>query len=100
LGFGEVLEGQAQSANAGNGDRAVSEQPAEERLQDEYCLDVFQGQFAGGAGYEAGAVNQALVGQGDLGVLIRQEDDRKARRKPLALAMGSSRDRCENAVTQ
>ena len=26
--------------------------------------------------------------------------DRKARRKPLALAMGSSRDRCENAVTQ
>ena len=26
--------------------------------------------------------------------------DRKARRKPLALAIGSSRDRCENAVVR
>ena len=75
LGFGEVLEGQAQSANARNGDRTVSEKPAEERFQDEYGLDVFQGQFAAGAGYEAGAVNQALVGQGNLRVLIGQEDD-------------------------
>src|ERR1035438_7734166 len=31
LGFGEVLEGQGQSANAGNGDRGASEKTAEQR---------------------------------------------------------------------
>ena len=75
LGFGEILEGKAQSANAGNGDGTVPEKPSEERFQDEYSLDVFQGEFAGSAGYESSTVNETLVGQGDLGVPISQEDD-------------------------
>ena len=81
LGFGEVLEGQAQSAKAGNADRAVSEQPAEKRLQNKYSLNVFQWQLACHASYEAGAVNQALVGQGDLAVHVRGQDDEEKQQR-------------------
>jgi hypothetical protein len=74
VGFPNESKWQAQTTKAGNGDGAVSEQPSEERLQYEHGLHIFQGQFSGRTREVAGAVDQALVSQGDLGVLVGEED--------------------------